>query len=178
MATVTGGDKFKAALAEIAAKLTNASTVQVGFPADATYPDGVSVPLVAAIQTFGAPSIGIPPRPFMQNTVAKNSGEWPAALDALLQNNGYDAANALAALGHVIEGQLRDAIIELDAPALSDVTIMLRGMKRNNPDLVITGATVGEAAARIAAGKTNYAASTKPLVASGHMLDSITSQVD
>ena len=178
MATVTGGDKFQAALAEIAKKLSTGSTVKVGFMAGATEPDGTSIPMIAAILEMGAPNAGIPPRPFMRNMIADKSGEWPAMIEAELQNNGYDAAKALAALGHVIEGQLAESITSFTDPPLSPITVMLRGMRRNKPDLVVTGATVGEAARRVAAGKTNYGASSKPLVDQGNMLNSITSEVE
>lgn len=49
-----GGDKMKAALEEMNKKLTSANRVMVGFFEDATYPDGTSVAMVAAVQEYGA----------------------------------------------------------------------------------------------------------------------------
>lgn len=176
MATATGGDKLKAALADLAAKLSTASVVQVGFPEGATEADGTSIPMVAASQEYGTGKI--PPRPFMRTTVSQHSGEWPDVLTAALQNNGFDAAKALATLGEVMKEQIQEAIIDLDAPALSEVTVMLRGMRSQAryQDMAFSD-LINEAVARVAAGKTNYGASTKPLVDSGTMLGSVVAQV-
>ena len=176
MATATGGDKMKAALANLAAKLSNASVVQVGFPEGSTEADGTSIPMIAAIQEYG--SAKIPPRPFMRNTVAEHSSEWPEILCTALQSNGYDAAKALGVLGEVMKNQIQQSIIDLDAPALSEVTVMLRGMRSQGRyrDMAF-GNLIKEAVARVAAGKTNYGASTKPLVDSGTMLGSVVAEV-
>ena len=56
MATVSGGDKLMAYLKQIDANLASAGSspeVRVGFLEGATYPDGTSVPMVAAVQEFG-----------------------------------------------------------------------------------------------------------------------------
>jgi len=94
-----------------------------------------------------------------------------------IKDNDYNAREALNAIGQDIEGQLRQSIVDTTAPQLSAVTLMLRWMKWKNPDLVVTGKVVGEAAARVAAGLSSAGVSTKPLVATGHMLNSISSEV-
>lgn len=170
---IKGGDKLEKHLAELARKIGGPATLQVGFLENATYPDGTSVAMVAAIQNFGAPKRGIPPRPYFSNMVSEKSPQWPATLATILKSNDYDGAGALELMGHGIKGQLQQSIIDTTAPPLSPVTIMLRGMKANDPALVVTGKTVGEAAARVAAGKTNYGASTKPLVEHGDMLNAV-----
>jgi hypothetical protein len=172
MATIRGGDKLAAALKSLSEKVSKASSVRVGFLEGATYPDGTPVAMVAAIQNYGAPKVGIPPRPFFSGMVADKSPEWPAAIGQLLVENDYDSQKTLELAGEAIEGQLKEAIIETNAPALSPVTVMLRGMKSHDQSLVVTGKTVGEAAARVKAGLTNYGASTKVLDETGHMLDS------
>jgi hypothetical protein len=48
-----GGAKLKARLKEIEERLSKASSVKVGFLAGSTYPDGTSIPMVAATQEFG-----------------------------------------------------------------------------------------------------------------------------
>jgi hypothetical protein len=53
MAKVTGGAKFTMAIRELTGKL-NADSLKVGFAEAATYPDGQSVPLIAAVNEFGA----------------------------------------------------------------------------------------------------------------------------
>ena len=63
MVAVKGGNKFSKALQELAGKIKSGQSVQVGFLAGATYPDGKPVAMIAAIQEFGAPAAGIPPRP-------------------------------------------------------------------------------------------------------------------
>lgn len=127
MITVKSPGKVEAALKEIVAKMTNASTVRVGFPADATYPDGTSLPLVAAIQEYGAPSRGIPPRPFMRNTVAEHGSEWPDAAASLLVASGYDAAKTLGLVGEGIKGQLEQSIVGFASPPNAPSTIAKKG---------------------------------------------------
>ena len=64
MATVTGGDRLQAALAEINARLASAGpapSVKVGFLEGSTYDDGTSVPMVAFVNEFGA-TIQMPAR--------------------------------------------------------------------------------------------------------------------
>jgi hypothetical protein len=81
-------------------------------------------------------------------------------------------------MGQTIQEDLQQSIADLMSPALSPITVMLRGMRsKGGPNFKITGKTVGEAARRVAEGKTNYGASTKPLVDSGTMLRSPTHTV-
>lgn len=172
MVKVTGGDKLEGVLAHIAANVSKAAAVDVGFLAGATYPDGTSVPMVAAIQEFGAPKAGIPPRPFFRTMIAAKSPEWPKAIAGLLKANDYDAQRTLGQAGAAITGQLQESIIATDSPPLSPVTLMLRKMRADNPDLVVTGKTVAEARAKVAAGESTAGVSTKPLVDSGHLIAS------
>lgn len=167
---------LESVLEDIARKLETATFVKVGFLEGAKYPDDTSVPMVAAIQNFGAPAAGIPPRPFFTNMVKEKSPTWGKSLGNILKNNGYDAASALDEMGEIIQHQLQAAIVHTDSPSLSPVTVMLRGMRSKG--VPITGKTVGEAAARVAAGKTNYGASTKVLVDTGHLLKSTGHKVE
>lgn len=173
MTAIKGGDKLAAALARISKNVGRAATLSVGFLEGSTEPDGTSIPLIASIQEFGAPKANIPPRPFFRNMIAAKSGEWPKAVGDLLKDNDYDAVKTLNQTGESIADQLQDSIINTYEPPLSPITVMLRGMKSNDKSLVVTGKTVGEAAARVAAGKTNYGASTKPLIESGNLLDAV-----
>lgn len=142
MATISGGQKFEAALAKIAANLKDGATLRVGFLEGATYPDGTPVAMIAAIQNFGAPSVGIPPRPFFSSMVAKRKGEWPKALATNLKANDYDVDKTLRQAGAAIQGQLQQSIQDTNAPPLSPVTIARKGFD-------------------------------KPLIDTGHMLNSI-----
>lgn len=55
----TGGDKLEQKLREIAAQAGKANTVRVGFLADATYPDGTPVALIAATNEYGG-TVNVP----------------------------------------------------------------------------------------------------------------------
>ena len=177
MAKISGGTKLVNKLKVMADHIGSAKAVRIGFLSGAPYPNGTSVPMVAAIQEYGAPSRGIPPRPFFRNMIASKKAEWPKAIASALQDNGMDALTALHQVGQSVQGQLRQSIRDTNAPALSPITVMLRGMRHNNPALVVTGKTVGEAARRVAAGKTNYGASTKPLIDSGDLLNAVDYEV-
>lgn len=140
MATVKGGTKLEAALAKIAARLSSGGTLRVGFLENATYPDGTSVAMIAAVQNFGAPNnrmfggppAPIPARPFFSNMVARKSGGWPKAISTLLVANHYDADRTLQLMGIGIKDQLQQSIHETNSPPLSRVTLSRRGV---NPDM-------------------------------------------
>lgn len=136
MAKISGGVKLEAALKEIAEKATNASLVRVGFLENATYPDGTPVALVAAVNEFGAPARGIPPRPFFRNMIAAKSGEWPKAIAALLTTNDYDAAVTLGQAGEAVKGQLQQSIVDTNEPPNAPSTIARKGAAK---PLVDTG---------------------------------------
>jgi len=173
MATIRGGDRLAAELAKISARVKKGATLQVGFLEGSTEPDGTSIPMIAAIQEFGAPKANIPPRPFFRNMIAAKSGEWPKAVGNLLKENDFDAAKTLGQTGEGIKGQLQQSIIDTMEPALSPVTVMLRGMRSNDQNLVVNRTVVEEARARVRAGLTNYGASTKPLIDSGNLLNAV-----
>lgn len=146
MATLKGGDKLADVLKTIGAKASKAKSVQVGFLENSTYPDGTSVPMVAAIQEFGAPKVGIPPRPYFRNMIAAKSKQWPKATAELLKDNDYDAAKTLGLVGEGVKGQLQQSIVDTNTPPNAPATIARKG-------------------------------AAKPLVDSGHMLNSIDYQV-
>ena len=175
MATIKGGDRLVAALAKISRGVSKPATLQVGFPEGATGDDGKPLALRAALNEFGTGKI--PPRPFFRTMISEKSPGWPKTVGDLLKENDYDAVKTLRQAGEGIKRQLQESIINTNDPPLSPVTVMLRGMKSKDSSLVVTGKTVGEAAARVAAGKTNYGASTKPLVESGDMLNGVQSIV-
>lgn len=175
--TISGGDRLQGRLDEIARSLGTAKKVSVGYMAGATYPDEDHTPvaMVAAIQNFGAPGAGIPPRPFFSGMVRDHKGEWPEDLKQALEAQDYDAERALGTMGLLIKEELQESVRETYEPPLSPVTVMLRGMRSvGGPDFRVTGATVGEAAQRVKEGKTNYGASTKPLIdtPAAHLLNS------
>lgn len=136
MATIKGGTKLEAALKALADKVAKPATLRVGFLEKATYPDGKPVAMIAAIQDYGAPKAGIPPRPFFRNMVAAKSKEWPAAIAALLKANAMDAVKTLKLTGDAIAGQLRQSIIDTNDPPLAPATIARKG---HSKPLIDTG---------------------------------------
>ena len=144
--TTKGGDKAGPKLAELARKLTSAKTVRIGFLEGATYPNGTPVAMVAAINEYGAPSRGQPPRPFFRRMIAAKRAEWPKAIANLLKANNGDVHRTLSQTGEAIAGQLKQSIVDLTDPPLAPSTIARKGFD-------------------------------KPLIDTGHMLQSVDFEV-
>lgn len=125
---VRGGDKFAAELQRMAGAVNSAQSVKVGFLSNSSYPDGTPVALIAAIQNWGAPSRGIPPRPFFSDMIRKHQAEWGPLTGALLKANNYDAGKTLDKLGEEVVGELRESITETNDPPLAESTLRKRGV--------------------------------------------------
>lgn len=104
--------------------------VRAGWFETAKYPDGTPVAYVAAIQEFGVPPKNIPARSFMRPTVAAKSNEWNAKLRSLLKR-ATDGGMALEALGAVVAGDFREAIINVNEPPLAPATLHARRRRGN-----------------------------------------------
>lgn len=130
MASIRGGEKFEAAMAELASKLGRPATLKVGFLENATYPDGKPVAMIAAINEYGAPSRGQPARPFFRRMINAKQGEWAAAIAGVLQANGNDVERSLNIAGAAIAGQLRQSIVDLVDPPLAPSTIARKGFDK------------------------------------------------
>ncbi len=174
MITIKGGDKLDAFLRDRERKLGRGGTVRIGFLENATYPDGTPVATVAVAQNYGSPSRGVPPRPFFSRMIADKSPGWGEAFVQTLRAANYDTRRALDMLGAGIAGQLREAIVETNDPPLSPVTVLLRQRFPNHDDM--TFADVLDARADIAAGE-QPTGNAKPLVWSGHLLNSVDHEV-
>jgi hypothetical protein len=180
---ISGGKKLQAALKRIAKKANKAAQVNVGFLGHkgdgndtgdnpAVYPDGTPVAMVAAIMEYGAPSVGVPPRSFFRTMVQKKQGKWGEALGRNLVAQDFDSEKAMRAMGEGIQGQLRDSISELDAPALSPVTLMLRKLYPVSGPGVQLAREVVEARMLVELGEDYSGVSTKPLIWTGHLQQS------
>lgn len=134
MSTLRGGGKLEAALSAMSAKVSKGATLKVGFLEGATYPDGTSVALVAAVDEYGRPDIGQPPRPYFRNMIAAKAPEWPAAVGGLLVDNGYDAARTLGQTGEAIKGQLQQSIADFSGVPLKQSTIDRKGFDKQLVD--------------------------------------------
>ncbi len=156
---------------------------RVGFFADKSYPDGgPPVAYVATIQEFGSPENGIPPRPFMRPTVQDKQKEWAQELGtaakaviagSMTVDGMFDFVGAAAA------GDIVKTLAAGDFTALSPITLMLRKMRdehKGDSGWRVTGATVGEAARRVAAGEAGSDRTT-PLDDSGYLIASVQHQV-
>jgi hypothetical protein len=178
MATVKGGLRLESALEAITRKATNKDKVRVGFLENARYPDGTPVAMVAAIQNFGAPRAGIPPRPFFSNMVQKHRPEWGKELGQALKATGFDAGKSLKQMGDLMAGELRESIVETNSPPLSPVTLLLRQRFGQNRE-AITFKDVQRAREDIASGTAPNVTPTqgKPLVWTGQLLGSVDSEV-
>jgi hypothetical protein len=171
VAQIKGGTVLDAKLRELARRVGRGGAVKVGFLETAKRPDGSPVALSAAVNNFGAPGRGIPPRPFFSNMVKAGQKHWGEDLADFLQLTDLDANKALALMGEQMVTELQDSIIATNSPPLSKITLMLRYMRsKGGPNFVVTGATVGEAARRVAAGEKIGPVSEKPLNDTGFML--------
>lgn len=133
MATISGGDKLEARLAELAKSVTKSATLSVGFLEGASYPNGTSVPMVAANLEFGFTAKNgkkIGPWPFFRNMIAAKAETWPDAVAELLETNDYDATQTLMQTGEGIKGQLQQSIKDTNSPPLSLTTIARKGFDK------------------------------------------------
>lgn len=135
-AGVSGGDKLQAYLEELAGSLSKGDELAVGFLAGSTYPDGASVPYVAAIQEFGSPAENIHPRPYFRNMIAENAPAWGDDVAKVLKATNYDGNQTLSLMGERIKGQLQDSIRNTNDPRNAESTIAKKGF--DNP-LIDTG---------------------------------------
>ena len=136
MASVTGGNKLAQRLADMARKAGSASSVEVGFGWGDTYPTGEPLALIAAINEYGAPSRGIPPRPFMRITIAAHRSEWPAQLAARFQYHDGDVRAAFADMGEIIKSELQDTVRSNVPPPNAPSVVARKGFSRT---LIETG---------------------------------------
>lgn len=103
--------------------------LKVGFLRGATYPDGVSVPMVAAVNEFGNPANNQPPRPFFRSAIAENESKWQESIGKFAEQE-MDSNDALSLLGEVIADDIRGSIRQLVTPPLSPVTVAKKGFNK------------------------------------------------
>ena len=115
-------------LAELAKSLDK-SEVAAGWLGTARYEDGTPVAYVASIQEFGhAPAL--PPRPFMRPTVDAKTTEWTKKYAHVLKTATSGEA-VLEVMGGVIAGDFREAISEVQSPPLAKATLAARKRRGN-----------------------------------------------
>lgn len=155
---------------------------RVGFFPGAQYEDGTPVAYVASIQEFGAPDQAIPPRPFMRPTVQDKQKEWTDEVAGgmrLVARGVMTSDDVLDAVGQAAAGDIVKTIAKGNFKDLSPITLMIRKMKdehKGDANWRMSGAKVGEAAARVAAGEQG-STRTAPLDDSGLMIASVQSHL-
>jgi hypothetical protein len=127
---ISGGGKLQAYLNGVVAKVGDGRSVRVGFLEGATETNGMSVPLVAALNEWGAPSRGQPPRPFFRTMISQHKGEWGDQLGKALVHTKYDSTRALDLMGEHIAGELRQSMVDLTSPKLAESTIKRKGFDK------------------------------------------------
>jgi len=128
MATLRGGDKLAAYLANLSQKVATGGVVQVGFLENATYPDGTSVAMVAAVNDWGHGDT--PSRPFFRNMIAEKEDGWGPAMGKMLKTTDYNVVATLRYMGDGIKGQLQTSILDLWAPPLAASTVKKKGFDK------------------------------------------------
>lgn len=152
--TVKSGVDLKKIISDV-----NASTLKVGWGENQKYDDGTPVAVVAAQNEFGNAAKNIPPRSFMRTSVIEKGDEWKATAGQLFKgvfSETQTAQNVFEIMGLKVSGDIREKIASITSPALKESTIKAR----------IRGRKVG-----------NMGTATKPLVDTGYMLNSLTSEV-
>ncbi len=157
----------------------------VGWLESARYDNGTPVAGIAAVQEFGSPARGIPPRPFLRPTMAEKKASWAAWLEGQYKKvlaGETTSKIVLEKLGLSVVGQIKKAISTLQEPPLSPITLALR--KHQLAGVNVTGGFVGAVAAAINRGETgagelgdSSGINPKPLVFTGMLLTSITHEV-
>lgn len=160
------------------AKRMGDGAVEVGFMEDATYPDGTPVAEAAINNEFGhGGQFPAPPRPFFRTMIATEKPTWGGKVAHLAKVTDYDGPKVLEIMGNDMKGALEQSIENLTEPELSPTTLMLRKQFGKQPHNIRARDVIAaqEAVARGEEGATGTQA--KPLVWTGHMLDSVTSRV-
>jgi len=135
--------------------------LRVGWGDTIKYDDGTSVAMIAAQNEFGNAAKSIPPRPFMRPAISAHKMTWSAKLaqgTKAVLNGKRSIGEVFEAVGLLVAGDVRKQISLVTAPALKTATVMarLRGTKQ---------------------GKSVKLTAAKPLVHTGYMLNSLTSEV-
>lgn len=122
-------DKIKATLERVPEEFEG-MVAQVGFPSGINYEDGTSVAYVAAIQEFGAPAVGIPPRPFIQPTVTEKKDTWTTIIEKQIPKvvlGKMSAFDVLDLVGMSAAADIQTKISSIYSPPNAPATIRAKG---------------------------------------------------
>lgn len=127
MAQIKGGSRLLDKLQGWLDGISKGETLKVGFLQGATYPTGEPVAMVAAIQNYGAPAAGIPPRPFFSNVVAAGKKTWNKDIAKILPATDYDGKRTLELMGEKIKGEIQASITSGKFVPLKPATAKRKG---------------------------------------------------
>lgn len=156
-----------------AAKGLTGTQSKVGWFASAKYEGGQPVAGIAAVQEFGSPARGIPPRLGIRTVVIEQRENWKrvvAKISRAVANGKLAPGSVMEAIAMKGAGDIAAHITKVTEPPLSMITVELRRRRRAGD--TISGKTVGEAAkaAKSAFFEAPSASEAKPLVETGHLL--------
>lgn len=172
------GYKERLASLKSVAKGFEGLEAQAGWFPEAKYDDGTPVAYVMNIHEYGAPAVGIPPRPFFRQAISSYQATWNKNL-----RDGVKAAisgkvspeNVLTAVGLQAAGDIKMELVGVSSPPLSKVTLLLRKWKKEGR--VINRSVVQEARHAIANGADYSGVPTDPLNDTGYAIATLTSIV-
>lgn len=151
------------------------SQAKVGWFESAHYPNGTPVAYVASIHEFGVGPI--PARPFMRPAVADDGPNWMKLMGQgakAVLNGTHTSRQVLEMVALKAAGDVAKKIKAVTSPPLSPTTLLGRYLGGYTG-----GKELGAAAALLAQGPQNLGnVSTKPLVDTGQMIQSITGVVE
>lgn len=126
MAVLSGGDSINKVLASIGRKMSG--SVNVGFLAGATYPDGTSVAQVAFWDEYGTATS--PARPAFRMMIAHESPGWGALIAKAAPHYEYDGEKVLKFMGLKISEQLQQSIVGWQDPPNAPSTVRAKGFNK------------------------------------------------
>jgi hypothetical protein len=134
--------------------------VNVGWFESSKYKDGTSVASVAYKNEFGDMGNNQPPRPFFRIAINESTNRWSKTAERVSKDiiKGSSIETSLKFLGVVIQADVQKSIVQITAPALSKKTVELRKEK-------------------VAKGRKIANTISKPLIDTGYMLSTLTSEV-
>lgn len=142
-------------------KALDGSQSKVGWFPSAVYEGGQPVAGVAHVQEFGSPARGIPPRLGMRATATEKRQDWAKTAETISRaaaQGKIAPERVMEAVAMAAEGAVRETITKVTSPALKQATIDARKRRLAN------------------GGKGAAASIAKPLVDSGILLNTLTSE--
>lgn len=144
---------------------------RVGWFPSAVYEGGQPVAGVAHVQEFGSPARGIPPRLGMRSTAREKQEQWKHTVEGVsraVAQGKIEPGRVMEALTLAAEGHMRETISKVTSPPLKPATVAARMRRLADKGASVTGKPGGAGIAGI----------TKPLVDTGILLNTLTSEVD